>query len=54
MRILIIFAALIVATEAAVEAGSIRRYRRAPIVTTTPTQAPVQSQKESADRKSVV
>ena len=48
MRILIIFAVLIVATEAAVEAGSIRRYRRAPSVSTTPAQAPMQSQKESA------
>ena len=48
MRILIIFVALIVAMEAAVEAGSIRRFRRAPSVSTAPAQAPVQSQQVSA------
>ncbi len=47
MRILMIFSALTVATEATVEAGSFRRYRRTPSVSTTPAPAAVQLQKES-------
>ena len=48
MRILMIFAALIVATETTAEAGGFRRYQRTPIRSATPTPAPAQMQKESS------
>ena len=48
MRILMIFAALIVAMDSTVEAGSFRRYRRTPGFFATPAPAPVQVQKESS------
>ena len=48
MRILLIFSALIVAMEAAVEAGSFRRNRRTPSVSATHTPAPMQALKESS------
>ena len=47
MRTLMIFATLIVATGATVEAGGFRRYQRTPSRSVTSAPAPVQVQKET-------